>query len=62
MCGMDLSTDRGAVQRVEVGDSEEDEALSHGRADGEVQISAGSAGDSGRTAGRRSLHYMYGKL
>jgi hypothetical protein len=53
MCGMDVSTDRGA---------EEDEALSDGRADGEVQTSAGSVGDSGRTAGRRSLHYMYGKL
>ena len=34
---MDICTDRGADERVEVGDGEEDEALSDGRADGELQ-------------------------
>ncbi len=35
--GWYVCTDRGADERVEVGDGEEDEALSDGRADGEVQ-------------------------
>ncbi len=46
-------------ERVEVGDGEEDGALSEWRS---TESSAGSAGYSGRTAGRRSLHCMYGKL
>ena len=34
---MDVCTDRGADERVEIGDGEEDKTLSDGRKDGEVQ-------------------------
>jgi hypothetical protein len=54
---MNVCTDRGVDERVEIGDSEEDEAVSDGWRS--TESSARSAGVSGRAAGRRSLHCMY---